>query len=67
MTINGEKLDIEELSSKDIAGLLLFYKLNSERVAIEINGTVIKKDSYSHQSLDDNDEIEIIHFVGGGR
>lgn len=66
MTVNGEPLDPGELSGDTIEALLNHFKLSKNRVALEINGTVIKKADYDSVKLKESDIIEIIHFVGGG-
>lgn len=38
----------------------------SSKVAVELNGTVIKRDAYQDIILKPDDRIEIVSFVGGG-
>ncbi|MGI8544509.1 MAG: sulfur carrier protein ThiS [Aridibacter sp.] len=38
----------------------------TERVAIEVNKMVIRKKDWTTINIKDSDQIEIIHFVGGG-
>ncbi|MES0488668.1 MAG: sulfur carrier protein ThiS [Leptospirales bacterium] len=66
MIVNGEQIELSKLASPEISGLLGYYNLNKDRVAIEINGSIVKKSGYEKISLVDTDKIEIIHFVGGG-
>ncbi|MBI2995973.1 MAG: sulfur carrier protein ThiS [Candidatus Melainabacteria bacterium] len=64
MKINGEvKLVPQNIS---ILNLLKLYKINPERVVIELNKVVLKKEYYENTKLKENDELEIITFVGGG-
>ncbi len=37
-----------------------------ERIAVEINGNIIKRDLYQETTISDGDKIEIVCFVGGG-
>jgi len=37
-----------------------------ERVAVELNGSIIPRSAYAQTRLIDNDKIEIVQFVGGG-
>lgn len=39
---------------------------NKDRIAVELNGKIIKKQNYSDTLLSDEDKIEIVAFVGGG-
>ncbi|MDH4262101.1 MAG: sulfur carrier protein ThiS [Spirochaetia bacterium] len=66
MIVNGEKLSIDTITGNSLISLLEYYKLSPGRVAIEINGNVIKKIDYNQTIINENDVIEIIHFVGGG-
>jgi len=36
------------------------------RVAVEVNGRVVRRDDYPRLALTDNDRVEIVHLVGGG-
>jgi len=67
MIINGENIKLSVLEKPDIESLLKYYNLNSMRVAIELNGHIIKKSVFNNIILNDQDVIEIIHFVGGGK
>ena len=39
---------------------------NIARIAVEINGEIVKKSTYSTRSLKEGDRIEVVTFVGGG-
>ncbi len=40
--------------------------LAPQRLAIELNGNVVRRNEWAQTILDDGDRIEIVHFVGGG-
>ncbi len=40
--------------------------LSPERVAIELNKQVVRRNQWPETMLADGDRIEIVHFVGGG-
>ena len=62
--INGETKQIErELNLQE---LLKKLELPTERIAIELNKTVVRKKDWAAVKEADSDKIEIIHFVGGG-
>jgi len=62
--LNGKKLKIHtNLSVKD---LLKKYRLNEDKIAIELNGTILPKEQYKKKKIKDNDKIEIVQFIGGG-
>ncbi len=41
-------------------------KLNPNAIVIEYNRKVLNKDEWQNTFIQDGDEIEIVHFVGGG-
>ena len=62
--INGEPKEIErELNLQE---LLKRLELPSERIAVELNKTVVRKKDWETVKIADSDKIEVIHFVGGG-
>jgi thiamine biosynthesis protein ThiS len=62
--INGEARELDGVST--LAGLLDALDLPKQRVAIELNKEVIRKQDWESTSVDDNDKVEVVHFVGGG-
>ncbi len=38
----------------------------AERVAIELNGDILPRARYHECELKNGDQLEIVHFVGGG-
>ena len=62
--LNGRKL---ELNNKyTIATLLKRYKINSKKIAVELNGTIINHSKFKLTFIKNKDKIEIVHFIGGG-
>lgn len=62
--INGETKEI--FDEVNLLELLDLFSLPRERVAIELNKTVVRKKDWETKKISDADKIEIIHFVGGG-
>lgn len=62
--LNGKEKKITENTT--ILSLLEELKLNPQKVAVELNRTIIKKEKFDSQELQDGDEIEVLQFVGGG-
>ncbi len=62
--LNGEVRDID--ADNDLVRLLEHLFLPSQRVAVELNGTVIRRTDWPSTKLNEGDRIEIVHFVGGG-
>lgn len=65
LRINGDDREVvDHLSLKELITLL---DLTPERIAIELNQKVVRRAQWPSTVLKDNDQIEIVHFVGGGR
>jgi thiamine biosynthesis protein ThiS len=64
LILNGEARLIDAVT--DIAGLISLLNLDARRVAIERNRIIVPRSLWSVTALLDGDNIEIVHFVGGG-
>ncbi len=64
VTINGEARDLPDELTLD--ELLQFLELAGNRVAIEHNGEIVKRDRWTRVRVAAGDRLEIVHFVGGG-
>lgn len=62
--LNGELREIPQGIS--VAGLLAQLGVKAQRIAVEVNEVVVKKDRYDSHELQVGDAIEIVAFVGGG-
>jgi sulfur carrier protein len=63
--LNGESTTVPEEVSL-LSELILFLNLAAERLAIEVNRQVVRKKDWSTTALRAGDQVEIVHFVGGG-
>jgi len=63
--LNGEMVSLQD-EVKTIQGLLAFYKLEDRLVIVEHNREIILKDQYESTFIKNGDEVELVHFVGGG-
>lgn len=64
ITLNGEQLPIE--SNIDLETLVDQLELPAKRLAVEMNGNVIRRADWPQTTVNDGDKIEVVHFVGGG-
>ena len=62
--LNGKKIVLK--SKTTLFNLLKKYKLDKNKVAIELNGEIIPKPNYNKKILNDEDNVEVVHFIGGG-
>ena len=62
--VNGERREVpDDLSVEE---LIRHLNLTPERVAIELNRSVVRRAEWAATTLSENDRVEIVHFVGGG-
>lgn len=64
MIINGKKTDLP--TGISITELLRQLNLDRDKIVIEVNFELISKDQYASTLLKQDDQVEIISFVGGG-
>ncbi len=59
--------DSHELAAPlTVTALLAELGIDSRRVAVEHNQIVVKRGAYDQTLVNENDEVEIVNFVGGG-
>ena len=62
--VNG-KVKLIKNNTK-LSNLIKFLKIPVKKVAIELNQEIVDKKKLEKIILKKNDEIEIVHFIGGG-
>ncbi len=62
--LNGQTKDLSGV--KSLAELLAQLSLLPEKVVVEHNFEIIPKEKLAQSMIAEGDEIEIVHFVGGG-
>lgn len=64
ITLNGSPRNVD--TSVSIATLVEELSMPERRLAVELNGIVVRKADWPKTILNAGDRIEIVHFVGGG-
>jgi thiamine biosynthesis protein ThiS len=65
--INGQEREFPELASPVKLGKLLeAMELQGDRVAVELNGSIVARGEWGSATVHSGDKLEIVHFVGGG-
>ena len=64
LTVNGEPVDLPE--GMTAATLLEQLQLNPGLVVVELNLNILKREELAGAALKEADQVEIVHFVGGG-
>ncbi len=65
LRINGNDVFVSD-DVKSVEDLVLHFQLQEKAVIIEHNQNILEKSVHHLVSLADGDQIEIVHFVGGG-
>jgi len=61
--LNGEQYVTQ---SRNLEGLLRELNVEPGKVAVELNMKIVKKDRFAASEISEGDQIEVVHFVGGG-
>lgn len=62
--INGEERDFNPPIT--LAGLVDQMDMKADRVAVELNRSIVPREHWQGTNLAEGDRLEIVHFVGGG-
>ena len=64
VTINGETRQVpEQITVDELVSLL---RMQSKRLAIEVNREILPRSEYGDHRLADGDRVEIVRAIGGG-
>jgi sulfur carrier protein len=67
LVLNGQSRSFPNLvQSATLELLVQELGLQGDRVAIEQNGEIIPRGTWSRSVLSEGDRLEVVHFVGGG-
>lgn len=64
ISLNGEPRSIS--AGLSVAGLLDTLGLDRRKVAVERNEAIVSRSTYDQTAIEDGDQFEIVHFIGGG-
>ncbi|GMR12354.1 MAG: hypothetical protein BMS9Abin29_0543 [Gemmatimonadota bacterium] len=62
--LNGKDREIE--SDLTLRELLESLELNPHMVVVELNREIISRDVIGDVRVEEGDQVELVHFVGGG-
>ena len=63
LKINGED---RVVSAETLSALVEQLGMKPDRVAVELNREIVPRNRWGETGLKDGDQLEIVHFVGGG-
>ena len=64
LTINGDLHTIDRADT--VAELLRRLDLDAGAVVVELNRRIVRRPALATTPVADGDQVEIVHFVGGG-
>ncbi len=64
VTVNGAPRELP--SGLTIAAMLSALGLDRRKVAVERNRAIVPRSTLDTVAVEDGDQFEIVHFVGGG-
>jgi len=64
LLINGEERSFDD--DLTLVALVEQLGVKADRVAIELNHNIVRRDAWAGTALHDGDRLEVVHFVGGG-
>ncbi len=66
LVINGK--DVETSGSQTVTEMLKEQEVKwPDMVSVELNGTILKRETFASTALDEGDKVEFLYFMGGGR
>lgn len=64
ITLNGEARPF--VAGTTLYELILSLELEPERVAVELNRAIVRRDLWAATIVESGAEVEVVMFVGGG-
>jgi thiamine biosynthesis protein ThiS len=64
VSINGEGRSFDSVLT--LSALVDSLGMKPDRVAVELNREIVPRDQWTSTQLAEGDQLEIVHFVGGG-
>ena len=64
LQINGEERELAE--GLTLAALLQQLGMKPDRVAVELNREIVRREAWGQTRLKTGDRLEVVQFVGGG-
>jgi thiamine biosynthesis protein ThiS len=64
ISVNGQSRQVP--GNQSVAELLSWLEIRSDRVAVELNKTIVRKRDWERTTVPSGSQIEIVEFVGGG-
>ncbi|HYL74605.1 MAG TPA: sulfur carrier protein ThiS [Bryobacteraceae bacterium] len=64
IVVNGQLRQVPE--GRSLLQLLAFLEVDPARVAVELNGAIVRRELWTETPIASGAALEIVQFVGGG-
>ncbi len=64
VVVNGQNRPVPE--GQNLSELLAFLEVDPERVAVELNRSIVRRSQWDQITIGPEATLEIVQFVGGG-
>jgi len=65
MRVN-DKFDVEWQEGMTVSSILEVLNFTFPMIIVSVNGKVVPKSEYGTTTIEDNDEVRVIHLIAGG-
>ncbi|MGE7959685.1 sulfur carrier protein ThiS [Pseudomonas sp. NPDC089530] len=62
--LNGESYELPD--GETVATLLTRLDLTGRRIAVELNLDIVPRSQHAETILNEGDQVEVVHAIGGG-
>ena len=62
--LNGKDREVD--SGLSVRELVESLDLNPQLIVVELNREILSRDCFSEIQVSEGDQVELVHFVGGG-
>jgi len=67
VVLNGQERALDGLEEgADLVRVVDALGLKADRVAVELNGDIVRRAAWGAMAVNSGDKLEVVHFVGGG-
>ena len=65
--LNGQSRPLETIEDPSaLDAVIAALGLKADRVAVELNGEIVRRAAWGETVVHGGDRLEVVHFVGGG-
>lgn len=65
--VNGKEQTLDKVSVTVTELLVICHVEQPDMVSVQLNGGFVKKEDLGNTKIQNNDEIDFLYFMGGGR